>query len=398
MKKTAIMLSFVLTLLIAGGCRNDSISENGFKFELGAPVVVGQGPSVDEVGWGPYQFPKLTQTSDLKIYATIGLGQDSANDYENKERRNYMSVDDGKTWQEVDSATDYSNKSRGLKMPNDKNFIGFLTKNAYEADVLPDLKNHKPIVNYKDKDYSLYYANDIEGFSNVFTAEEYDEKTDSVERFQAKINWEYMPLEKIGNRKQSQSDLWDKIIAPESLFALTPCSGIIMLDDGTLVFTMYCVGFDSLTGNATFGAYNVYLFSSTDSGRTWNYYSQILTGKEIAANSEGFCEPSITRAPDGSYIILMRTGANKPCYITRSTDDCKSWSEPEIFDDIGVFPQIVTLKCGVTLASYGRPGLYLRWTGDPSCEKWNERIDLGITADIDNHGKYSCCYTYVHIN
>ena len=37
---------------------------------------------------------------------------------------------------------------------------------------------------------------------------------------------------------------------------------------------------------------------------------------------------------------------------------------------------MLTLKCGATLATYGRPGLFLRATDDPSCRVWEDRIEL----------------------
>ena len=91
--------------------------------------------------------------------------------------------------------------------------------------------------------------------------------------------------------------------------------------------------------------------------------------------------------PDGSVVMLIRTGNPGPSYITRSTDNCKTWSETVKFDDVGVLPQIMTLGCGVTIASYGRPGLYVRATSDPAGLDWKEPLTLGLTTG------QSCCYT-----
>ena len=392
-KNFSIFFLFLIVVFTMISCQGEDVAENGFKVSLGEPVVVGQGPTVEESWWGYYQFPSVCLTSDSKIYVSVALGHDSIDDYENDQRKNYLSVDNGRSWVEADAKVEFTKKGNGLKMQNGKNFCGFIAKNGYTASWID---NYKPAVYFKDRDFYMYYLKDIEELSNVFTAEEYDEKTDTFERFQATVNWEYMPLIKIGNRLASQANIWDMIEPTESLFALTPQSGMIQLDDGTLIFTMYSHGVDCQTGEAVTSAFNVYLFSSVDSGRTWNYYSQILTKDEyVKSGNEGLCEPSIARAPDGSYVMLMRTGENKPSYIARSTDNCRTWSEPEIFDNVGVFPQVVSLKCGVTLASYGRPGLFFRWTGDPSAKKWNHPIDLGITSDIKNHGKYSCCYTRI---
>ncbi len=84
-------------------------------------------------------------------------------------------------------------------------------------------------------------------------------------------------------------------------------------------------------------------------------------------------------------LILMRTGSGCQSFYARSTDGGKTWTKPLVFDKVGVLPQLLTLKCGVTLASYGRPGVFLRATDDPSGIEWQTPIDLCV--------KSSCCYT-----
>ena len=109
---------------------------------------------------------------------------------------------------------------------------------------------------------------------------------------------------------------------------------------------------------------------------------------------EGFCEPTLCASPNGSVIMLMRTGCPRPSYIVRSTDMCKTWSKPKIFDDCGVFPQLLSLPCGVTLASYGRPSLRIRATSDPSCENWEPPIRLALSGEPSaNFQSLSCFYT-----
>ena len=76
--------------------------------------------------------------------------------------------------------------------------------------------------------------------------------------------------------------------------------------------------------------------------------------------------------PDGSMITLLRTGSDLPSYLARSTDGGHSWTKPVKFDKCGVLPMLLHLKCGVTLASYGRPGRYIRATTDPSGLEWEK--------------------------
>ena len=110
--------------------------------------------------------------------------------------------------------------------------------------------------------------------------------------------------------------------------------------------------------------------------------------------AEGFCEPMMEQMPDGSLVMLMRTGSFHTSYFVRSTDGGKTWSKPVKFDDFGVFPQIYTLPCGVTLAAYGRPKLRIRATADPSGLVWEEPITVPLSAPEETWPfEISCFYT-----
>ena len=110
--------------------------------------------------------------------------------------------------------------------------------------------------------------------------------------------------------------------------------------------------------------------------RGWLLYLPDLREFPDAFIAEGLCEPDICFMPDGSMITLLRTGSRTPSYIARSVDGGRHWSEPKMFDRCGVLPQLLRLGCGVTLASYGRPGLYVRASTDPSGMQWDEPYEL----------------------
>jgi hypothetical protein len=118
----------------------------------------------------------------------------------------------------------------------------------------------------------------------------------------------------------------------------------------------------------------------------------------------GFTEPDVAFMRDGSIICLLRTedGINiysAPTYMCRSTDGGKTWTDPQFYDGFGVWPNLLTLKNGVTLVCYGRPGLFVRASSDPSGLDWDDRVTViepwPVTVAADGTSKQTqttCAY------
>jgi len=353
-----------------------------FHLQIGEPTVISQG-KVGDNQWGHTQFPYLYYTAEGDIYADWEYTSDTI-DYDGVSQAT-VSSDGGKTWH----AAKKSDRVRHITMKNGKEFVGFMRKGAHSVDYL---KKYVPA--YEDSN-ELFWADDIEEPEDkrVF-ATEVDPVTGEETVFECTINWPYMPLKS-----------WDgKVFPTAQWFALQNQNGIIEAD-GKLYFTIYANGFHSDANNREeavanrIRGFSVYVFCSDDCGRTWNYTSQVNADESVYATAklapcEGFCEPAPARMPDGSFIILLRTGCNNPIYIVRSTDNCKTWSEPKIFDTIGVRPMLLTLPCGVTLASYGRPMLRICATYDPAGINWIEPITIPLYGETNlGKGSNSCFYT-----
>lgn len=104
--------------------------------------------------------------------------------------------------------------------------------------------------------------------------------------------------------------------------------------------------------------------------------------------------PGLERLPDGRIQASFHVEADsatayglppvravsadegKTWTVLRSTDNGRTWSKPHVFDDLGVWPQLLTLNNGVTVTAYGRPGLYIRVTSDKSGRQWGERFPV----------------------
>ncbi|MAE60927.1 MAG: hypothetical protein CMJ49_06160 [Planctomycetaceae bacterium] len=137
---------------------------------------------------------------------------------------------------------------------------------------------------------------------------------------------------------------------------------------------------------------------STDCGHTFHFLSDIPYQPDKQADPlwhkrEGFTEPDITFLPDGSILCLIRSSDGSgiaPLYSSRSTDLGQTWSTPEVFDTLGVWPEIITLESGITLATYGRPGLYLRAAADPAAQHWSPKQTIVPPGKIE---KNTCSYS-----
>ncbi len=359
-----------------------------YHIELGEERVVYQG-AVGDTRWGHYQFPHMGRAKDGTILINWAYHNDSVfcDGHSAEAVTSAASDDNGKTWRRrnADETVHHT-----LKMPNGKCFVGFRNKPGYTADFLSD---YTPAA--KGGGWWVYFVEDLpESAQPHFEGIEYDPETGKTEVFPATVNWPHMPIE--GNSRNT-------LVPVEYMMNICGGYGLIELD-GEIYYCTYSSGFDSSAATREeavtpySGYYQVYIFKSGDSGRTWDYVSQVLVTHRTLRNGyfEGFCEPMMRKMPDGSICMLMRTGGGPengigaPCYIVRSTDNCKTWSEPKVFDTLGVLPQIMPLKCGVTLATYGRPGLFLKTTGDPTGQKWDAPVELPLSP---GKGWCSCYYT-----
>ena len=360
-----------------------------FHLELSDPVIVTQG-EVGDQAWGHYQFPRFFLTKEGNICCSWEYSNDSI-EYDGKNGY-VISEDQGKSWRplrEDDTILPL------VKMKNGKYFAGFRSRGAHPVDWFD---NYTP--GFTQHNRRVYFAEDIDCSpedTEVY-ASEYDPETGETTEFKVTVNWPFMPLSEHAGLKA---------YPVTQVFALCDSTGHLYLrDDDDMYYVLYTKGFDSTakTREEAVMKYNhyssVYVFKSSDFGRTWDYLSQISIDDDSFSEKtrfEGFDEPMMAQMPDGSVVMLIRTGCDHPSYIARSTDKCRTWSKPAVFDDIGVLPQIKALGCGVTVATYGRPEMRVRATSDPAGLVWEDPITVPLITDPDNVDIYnrnvSCFYT-----
>lgn len=351
----------------------DRYDYKDFSVELESPVIVTQGDTYEKLFWGPIQFPKLSYSSGGNIICTWNTGADSITAYEECNDGwlygGMISSDGGETWHPRTK----NENSKGVTMSNGKEYVPCEGVNAYVPNWL---SKYTPAAVGKNSGTAIYAPGSVPEFTYNIVLGEYDPKTGETTRFEAKLNWPHHAMHCCNH---------EGVLHFYPVENTVSMAQIVKDDEGALLMVTYTYGYSAKTGELlSADAYNIYIFRSVDNGRTWDWYSEILTTDDYFLDDphwEGFCEPFVNKMPDGSYLCLLRTGGGLYSYMSRSTDNCKTWTKPVPFDRVGVFPQLLTLDCGVTLASYGRPGVFLRATFVPSGLSWERPIDFGIGTD-----------------
>ena len=362
--------------------------ENRFHIELGEASVVSQ--ASENVGWGYYQFPDMSYTKDGSVWVGWQMRND---DWESLSKGDGEAISDdlGVTWRprrESDVITS------GVRLPNGKAFKGFQTRYVLTCEAM---KNYTPVLEHKGRRY--HFLEDIKEYDDRVEGVERDLESGCESRFDITLKWKNLALVEFADQK----------IMPTA-YLMGVCGAapkILELSDG-LYFATYHWSFDIHAEKREdairpeFLELSVFVFRSTDGARTWECISQIAPDEDIVRSGSGFeglDEPQMELMEDGSVVMLMRSGTPHkegelyPSYISRSLDNCRTWSKPKQFADRGVLPQILRLGCGVTLASYGRPGLFVRATDDVSGQEWQEPVEVELSVATGKCWGDSCCYT-----
>ena len=205
----------------------------------------------------------------------------------------------------------------------------------------------------------------------------------------ADVEWQHRTVISFQPSHPTRTDLEPVMLANAGLYS---CREVVVAPDNSLYIAHYRGdGANPFTGVYT-GNAEAYILRSTDNGESWKLHGYIPYQPDEEHDyfthlNGGFYEPSIAFMPDGSMLCLLRTcnvffGAPEwgPTYLTRSFDGGKTWEKPEYFADRGALPQLLQLKCGVTLAVITRPGIYVYASED--CGKtWSQKIEIMTDED-----------------
>lgn len=345
------------------------MNDQTVTLQMMPPVVIAQADAAQRQ-WGYHQFPAIEQLPDGRLHVRYHIQPDSARAY-GLEKGHALSADGGQTW----TATPGEPVHGGLVLANGDHLrIRHLPSTPADQALI----GQPPLLSTKN------YSALVEIYDDSLFPDEMN-------------SW---PLE----RKAAGESQWKlEMVNP-------PYPGSVRYTvEGVLPWRMFwrlrqapdqsvwAIAYPYASLDSRTAAMMPLFFRSTDHGHHFSFVSQIPYQPDpiadpLADQRSGFTEPDIAFLPDGSIFCLLRTTDGHgigPLYACRSTDNGLTWSLPAVFDDLGVWPTLLTLDCGVTLAVYGRPGLFIRSCADPAGEHWSARQTVVQPRDFQTD---TCSY------
>lgn len=336
----------------------------GDGIELGEPVVVAMAPA-NIRGWGAYQFPGLDRLPDGKIRISIQVEADSALSY-GLPCMQAVSADEGKTWtvlpREQPGAGAAISAASPVVLANGERIAMKMCRPLQVAGIkLP------ASIGTSTSGCAYYRIEDLPP--------------------ECRDGWRLCRYPAGGGEPKEEKAVvrlpGELRYVVEGVMPLPWWAGhrLLLAPDGAVwAFTEEC----RIVDGEFHAKPEITFLRSTDNGRSFEYLSAIPYNPDPVADPQaakrtGFYEPCVNVMPDGSALCLLRTTEGldvSPLYQCRSTDNGRTWSKPEVFDDLGVWPQMLTLKNGVTLSAYGRPGLYVRASADSVGRTWGRRATV----------------------
>lgn len=312
--------------------------------------ILSQAPDhVDVLDWGPWQFPRLFDASE-QLFLEFHVEADSAKSY-GKPRKWLVSTDNGNSWEQTDIG--------GLLISGGDLIKPFQPYAAsIKEDELPEC---------------------IGVFSNYGFERKYYRYSDLPDKYK---KW-YIERKKPGGQwevEQVNVELPNYTVnTSEGVFPLGYFHHFKLGTDGAIWGNLY-KHYIRPDGKISDKAASWFL-KSTDGGRNFKFASRVPYYYDRMKDPEGklkygYTEPDICFLDEKTGFALHRTTDGtgiSPMYITWTKDGANTWSQPEWFDDRGVWPQTVLLDNGAIIAGYGREGLFIR----PYVNgKWEDRIAI----------------------
>ncbi|MBI4979625.1 MAG: hypothetical protein HZC28_19255 [Spirochaetes bacterium] len=368
------------------------------KLTIGEERVIVRGIRPEEQLWGPYQFPRPYNLGDRLVVA-VHVNDDDIKSF-GEANRWFESRDEGITWKEIDASVstkcglllqngdriyfpmesgislstytgtpqsqytpgyDFTRKAPEGTLPipdGMTHWLGGLCIKAYKAERLPDNLSKK------------------EWLAKRIPAG----KTEPVTEY-VPVDWPFL------TRVVYSGGGYNNVLKP-----IFPRGNLKLGPDGAIWVSAFSGEGHINPANGQYSPYySAELFRSEDFGHSFKQHAHMeyeADGHEYPYQSGGYSDSDFEFMPDGSMVWFFRTtwyaytGREwDPMYMSRSTDNGRTWSKPVKFADVGILPRLCRLACGTTLLCYARPGMFVSASKNDSGTEWTEPVTLMDPGD-----------------
>jgi hypothetical protein len=365
--------------------------EIAIKLILGEEHVIVRGIRPEEQLWGPYQFPRPYHLDD-RLVVSVHVANDDIKS-SGMAARWFESRSKGATWREIDDSV---SAQCGLLLQNgDRIYFPLESGICLDHYKLPPHGALTPDYDFgqKAEEDTLPYPDGITCWwiGVVIRAYQAERLPDSLSKKEwqtariyagetepvfekAQVEWPY--LTRVVYSAKNYNHVLKPIyprgtpkIGPDGAIWVSAFSGEGHINPKTGMYSPY---------------YSAELFRSDDNGRTFKQRAHMeyeADGHQYPYQSGGFSDSDFEFMPDGSIVWFFRTAwfvytgiEWSPMYMSRSTDNGLTWSNPAKFSDAGILPRLCKLECGITLLCYARPGMYICASEDESGTEWSQPI------------------------
>jgi hypothetical protein len=340
--------------------RTDQYSKSGLEIKIGKAQIVAMSP--EGMKWegayndfGVWNFPFIRSLRDDRLAVSISITHDNVEGY-GASGRMFVSSDRGKHWQPIERNSLEEVKTRvhanTFTMLDGEEIVIVSKRPHKKTDIeLPQPLNRVGEIHWPWHTHLFYRIGDfprdqmaMKLFHRQADQTKWTEET-------SYIDWPEWTIHHYNS---------DGLIVP-SVFA----GRGIAAPDGSLLEMDYNIVINET--NKALSKWKIICLRSTDRGRTWKFWSEVASLPESEPEKDLF-EPAPLFVKGNEMICVIRSSMTRDIdhsmYIVRSTDMGKTWSSLKKITDFGVWPQLLRLKNGVIVLSYGRPGVYLRFSTD----------------------------------
>jgi len=166
-----------------------------------------------------------------------------------------------------------------------------------------------------------------------------------------------------------------------------PTDAPVVMPDGSILMGVIGYGINGNSKNV-----GSVLLKSTDKGKTWKYIATMAGDPE--GKHGGFVEPGLVRTKTGRLIAGLRTHADENAiWMTYSDDDGKTWVPVFKTDMIGHPVDLIQLKDGRIMATYGvregvgrhvEPGGIRACFSSDNGKTWDIKTEVILRSDFIN--------------